>query len=202
MTEEALRERVRARKGKSRGKPPWLPPTLKDFAHGVRVAAFDQSINNTGVVCLTVTSGGIRIEERWVTRPDVDPDLRSMDATLQRSVSMDHKLGEDIDSLLEEGPMVIVVERTPLEGWRTESSLLASHVIHRHADRTGTPLRVVANNHAKAVMLAPNRRADKIMTKDITERHNLGGRWNEHTRDALMVGLTFLYDLKREQDQQ
>ena len=203
MNDDGLRERIRGvAKPPHRKKNEWVAPRVDEFAEKIRVLCFDQSVNNTGVVMLWADYGRVTVWSQQTLVPDKDPDLFSVDRIIQRAVSQDEFIREAICEARADGKVdAVVVERTPLEGYRTESSLLASFSIHRLAPEIlGVPVTVVANNHAKAVMLAPNRRSEKIHTKDLLDRYRIPGRWNEHTRDALLLGLTHLYDVKKDKE--
>ncbi|MGA5598463.1 hypothetical protein ACPCSE_29935 [Streptomyces cellulosae] len=202
---ESLVERRAARR---RPAKTFQPPTYGDFAVAT-VQAFDQSLNNTGVVILRSYGTGITLLATGMIRPFADTaKLQSWEGNYARAQDIHdgivyHRTGY--------GSMVddIVYERPPVHGKRTESIILAGREVHR---ATSGKAVMVDNRHAKKLLIGhPGSKArpvTKAHVKEAVERYitppEASGKtmpWNEHVRDACMLALAWLLDEKERQDQ-
>lgn len=198
--ETALRERVReAPKKAVRRKKAWEAPANTDFLPHTRVLAFDQSLTHTGWVDFQVTSEGVLLVYRRGTI-NIAVATKGHVGTMDKADILKRALAKQSVGTY----MHIIGEMTPVQGWRLESSLLAGYVL-----RDAYPdVRFVSRQSALALLLPPEKRAEKKHSREVlarfpmTEFHLLHGsgssRWNEHQRDALMLGLTHLHQIAQE----
>jgi hypothetical protein len=184
------------------------PPSFSDFAIAT-VQAFDQSLNNTGVVLLRSHGKGITLLATGMIRP-------SEDATAQQSWEGNFARAEDIRkgvayhrtgyaSMAD----AVVYERPPVHGKRTESIILAGREVHRATDGEAV---MVDNRHAKKLIIgragSSQNPVTKAHVKEAVEAYitppEASGKtmpWNEHIRDACLLALAWLYDEKQRQAQ-
>ncbi len=188
----------------------WEPPPVSAFAHGC-VVAFDQTLNNTGWALLRHDFNGLRLMNCGMLRPPED-HLQSFEATYTRTRRLRDKVelllghlretvGYDIDRV----PMRVVHERPAISGHRIESALMAGYAIYEVTSGTA---RMVSNQHAKKTLLGragtKQNPVTKAHVKDAVERYipspAISRRlmWNEHIRDACMLGLTHFHDTAQE----
>ncbi|MFF7198225.1 hypothetical protein ACFZAM_31515 [Streptomyces sp. NPDC008079] len=181
----------------------WTPPALTAFRPGT-VLAFDQTLANTGWALLQhLGEDGIRLLDAGMIRPPVN-GLTSHEDSYARAKFIGDCALRVIDAyFLPAGPREVVYERPSMEGRRTESALLAGLEIYRASNATAT---AVSNRHAKAVIVGrAGTNADpvtKAHVKAAVEHYVSPSRfmgpgdfpWNEHVRDAVMLGLTRMYD--------
>ncbi len=152
--------------------------------------AFDQTLTNTGFAFISHTDKGISAQTRvFQQSSDEAGHMGSLDKFLDLCDSL-----ADMDWA--GSPITVVFEQPPVQGYRIESSLMAAAAVKkvwRHA-------RPVSNQHAKSVIVA-NHMATKAQVgaaiNNLVTDHI--GPWNEHTRDAVMLGLAYLYDQQKEQ---
>ncbi|MEU9405663.1 hypothetical protein AB0E08_08150 [Streptomyces sp. NPDC048281] len=186
----------------------WQPPTLDDFAHAT-VQAFDQTLTNTGVVLIKVNDLGIHLLSTAMIKPPEDVlAITSTEGSYARADSIyegivRHRSGYAANA------DAIVYERKPVAGMRTDSIFLAGREVHRATDGRAV---MMDNRHAKKVLLGTagtkDRKVTKADVKDAVEQYipspKDSGRlmpWNEHVRDACMLALAYLLDLKKTQVQ-
>lgn len=189
VREDALRLRVKEAK-RPKGKKQWAAPEISDFAKGIIIMAIDQSLGNTGVVIMRMGDDGAHITARWTYQPK--GTAKGHLGSLQKATDLfDYLvLRDSVSSPLD----LVVYEQTPIMGYRLESSLLAGltvMLVHRDAQ-------AYSRQSAYSLLLAPDRRSEKKFTREVVERYvveDLTHRktWNEHERDALMLGLTGLH---------
>lgn len=187
-----------------RRKPSWVRPTLEDFyAVPGQLLCFDQTLTSTGVAILRYDPDyGIGVD--YTTVLSARTDLESHEGTYAKAKDIEELVGREIARfrLYSANPRRIVYERPPVTGFRTESSLLAGYAVAKHG---GDQASMVSNNHMKAVLLGPKPKSapawTKAHVKAAVETYVLppepGMPWNEHTRDAVALGLTYLYDEKK-----
>lgn len=197
MTREAaLRERVQTATKRPSRRKAWEAPAVTDFATGICVRAFDQSLTNTGWVDIEIWPGlsEIRVWGRGTIKIAVAS--KGHTSTMDKADVLKQRLesfagGWDGD--------LVVGEVTPVMGYRLESSLMAGYVlrqVYRKVD-------FVSRQSALALLLPPDKRHEKIHSRLVLERYLLVGtaaqkRWNEHERDALMLALTRLHQMAQE----
>jgi hypothetical protein len=185
------------------------PPAFSDFAVAT-VQAFDQSLNNTGVVLLRSSGEGIVLLATGMIRP-------SEEATAQDSWEGNYARAEDIHKGVAYHRTgyarmadAVLYERPPVHGKRTESIILAGREVHR---ATGGAAVMVDNRHAKKIIIgragSSQNPVTKAHVKEAVERYitppERSGKtlpWNEHIRDACLLALAWLYDEKQRQAQE
>jgi hypothetical protein len=176
-------------------------PEPGDFAYGL-VQAFDQALSNTGVVLLRSNELGLHLLAAHMIRPPLCGT--SVEGSYDKASFIESGVRQSRQGLAAAADAV-VYERVPVAGQRIESILLAGREIHRV---TGGAAVMVDNRHAKAVLVGrAGTREDpvtKAHVKEAVERYIAppGGSslmpWNEHIRDAAMLGLAYLYDKKKQ----
>jgi hypothetical protein len=194
-------ERLVARKGKR-----WQPPTLADFAHGI-VQAFDQSLSNTGMALVKSNESGLHVLATAMIRPPADvQELKGYTGNLAKADSQYAGMLRARTGFAANAD-VTIGEHPPVKGQRMDSITLAGRELHR-----ATAGRVVFmdNRHAKAVIVGragtKERPVTKAHVKEAVEAYvtkpedkGLHSPWNEHTRDAVLLALAWLYDEKQRQ---
>lgn len=177
----------------------WHFPLIEEFAWDVRVLAFDATLSHTGWVLFEVLGGRIIIRYKGIINPVTV--LTGYRATWDKA----RHLRSGLDMVISNhatGPEVHRVVEAPSVGGgsRTESSLIAGLLIWLDWPRA---CHDVSATHVSAVLLGDPRvrsaeRKKMIRSAVIAlcpEAAQAG--WNEHIRDALATGLTYLHDLKR-----
>lgn len=180
----------------------WTPPVAPgDFAFGL-IQAYDQSLNNTGVVLLNSNSLGIHLLAAAMIRPPEDvAALKSHEGSYARALHLYRQVVRARTGYAASA-QATVCERPPVHGRRAESILLAGNEIHRATMGSGG-VTMVDNRHAKSVICGAAGTRDNPVTKAhvkaAVERYVLPSGtatpWNEHIRDAILLGLTYLYDV-------
>lgn len=177
-------------------KPAWVRPELADLAHDVPILALDQSLSSTGWAELRVTSlvpGDHRLEvHAHGTLKTSSPYLGHV-GTLAQMRHLTSAL-DDLVHLTKFPWRRVICEQPPITGFRKESSLLAAAAVELAV--SGTQVMVQAQ-HAKYTFTG-DKNATKATVKkalayylpEITTRD-----WNEHSRDAVLLGLTYLKEL-------
>lgn len=183
------------------------PPVFSDFAVAT-VQAFDQSLNHTGMALLRSWGGGITLLATGMIRPSAEAtDLQSWEGNYARAEDiykgvLYHRKG--YASMVSD----VVYERPPVHGKRTESIILAGREIHRATDGSAV---MVDNRHAKKLIVgragSSSNPVTKAHVKEAVEAYitppEASGKtmpWNEHIRDACMLALAYLLDLKHAQE--
>lgn len=204
---DELRARVTAAaltKGKPKRAPKkvWAAPKLEDFANGL-VCAFDQTFTNTGWAILRKDDDWVQVLDKGTIREPPVPGLKGFEDTLQRAEWMCERIKPIPEKALtyakHDESCVFVHEIPAVQGMRIESSLLGALGVRQAVTALRDPYKRVAvgNQHMKAVMLPPEMRHEKRFITTAVNRYTDTRGWNEHTRDALALGLTYLYDVKR-----
>lgn len=185
-------------------KPAWRPPQLSDFAEFVEVTAFDPSLSHCAVVVLVIKNGYLHIRDREVLEPPA-PAAGGFLGTFERTVALSQMVASYpwLDSYFSAGAYLgraTVFEMPSVVGHRTESSMMAGYAIYENLPSAI----MVSAMHVHAVLAGKKREAAtaKREIREAVERYGpetrVGG-WNEHTRDALATGLTYLYDLRQKE---
>lgn len=209
VSEGDLRSRIgaAAKPRARRAKKEWVAPTAEDFAEG-SVLTFDQTLTHTGWSVLHSLRGRVWVTATGMCIPS-STDLKGLVETLWRAeqiyeqiyqVMSDHH--HSVDFVVHEMPAVV--------GYRLESSLMAAREVQRAwlAVSSKSELRPVYNQHMEKVLLHPDdRRVDKKRhVKEAVHRHvdlsllPRGSRLNEHVHDGMALGVTDMYDRKRQDD--
>lgn len=196
--EEALRAQIRASvKGVKapRKKKEWEPPTL---GMGV-VLAFDQTLTNTGWAVVQVTATQVLVPHRGTLKASTA--LKGHEETMDKAHLMRCAIAQIVNLHTYMG-MSVVCERPSVGGYRTESSLIAAtSVWDACVEVIEEPPVMVSNVHMKAVLCEPGKRETKAHITEALDRHldTRGRDWNEHMRDAVALGLTYLHDIRQKE---
>ncbi len=180
------------------GGPEWHFPLPEEFAWDVRVLAFDATLSHTGWVLFELLGGRVIVRARGIINPVTE--LTGYRATWDKARHL--KAGLDTVILQHGGESVHRVVEAPSVGGgsRTESSLIAGLLIWLDWPRA---CHDISATHVSAVLLGDPRVRSAERKKAIREAMGLlcpesaERGWNEHIRDALATGLTYLHDLKR-----
>lgn len=205
MTQLAIDAVVAAVTPKKSRKKAWTPPRAAelggyegDFAYGL-VQAFDQTLSSTGMVIIRSNEAGVHLLAAAMICPPKS-DLASIEATYAKADAIEKGIRMARQGLALSADWV-AFERPPIAGKRIESSLLAGREVHR---ATGGTAYMVDNRHAKAVLVGRAGNRDNPVTKahvkEVVERYLTPATampWNEHIRDAAMLGLVHLFDMKQ-----
>lgn len=182
--------------------PEWTPPTLEDFAGSIRVQAFDQTLTSTGYVQMEIDAWTsileIKIWAKDTIRPKPAPELRSFAEKFERQYQLAGELTKIIGCT---DP--VIYEMPAVHGFETESSLLAGSAVYDVTMENQGKRPVMVSKNRVGSVLCNNPGAKKPEIKQALVRYlpEVAERtWNEHTRDALAIGLTYLYDVKRFRD--
>jgi hypothetical protein len=194
---ERLANDKRTRKS---GPEPWRPPVLGDFPDG-EVVAIDQSLTHTGLVHLRRDEHGLRVLQADTIRQKATEGLTGYEESLAQAMALQDLLGVRLDHWIGMKDVPVVYEAVPFGGHlrSPESSLLAALVV-RHVV-AGLALvcvpPVAGKTHKKVVCgngNADKRQAHAGLLRLSTDLpiEGCGVVTNEHTRDALSVGLAYL----------
>jgi hypothetical protein len=191
------RSQLQGRKPPAKGDP-WHFPVLDDFAQGVRVLAFDATLSHTGWILFEVSPRWIIVRYKGCINPVTE--LTGYRGTWEKA----RHLRAALDSvILQHGSADAhrVVEAPSVGGGsRTESSLIAGLLVYLDWPRATHDL---SATHVSAVLLGDPRVRSaerKVRIREAVIRlcpQAAEHGWNEHIRDALATGLTYLYDLNR-----
>jgi len=192
-----LREKIADSKKPKTRKKAWEAPDLESFSYG-SVLAFDQTLTNTGVAWVINDHEGLRALD--CTTLVTKTTAKGHEGSIQKGLMLDNLLWDLVDGVAGRNADVFVYEQPAVQGYRLESSLMAALMIRkRWPSAVG-----IYNQHAKAVMLHPDKRSEKRHVKEAVEalipNFRRTGVWNQHVHDAVMLGLTYLHDVKEEMD--
>jgi Holliday junction resolvasome RuvABC endonuclease subunit len=186
LTPSELRAKIAETKKPRKTKSKRQPATREDLSYG-KILAYDQTLTNTGCAYIEHSEQGLWVQtEMLIQHTDDAGHMGSIDKfkMLHRSLSGSPRASTFIP---------VIFETPPVQGYRIESSLMAAAAICLVYPNT-IP---VSNQHAKSVIVA-NHMATKAQVgaavNNLVTDHL--GPWNEHTRDAVMLGLAYLYDVK------
>ena len=194
LSPSELRAKIAEGKKPKASKKKWEQPTVDDLAHG-HVLAFDQTLSNTGMAWVINDKQGLRAIDCANLKPP-SGDYKGHEGSIRKGLWLQStfvRLRGECRNAQE-----IVYEQPAVMGYRIESSLMAAMAL-----RLAWPTAVgIYNQHAKAVFLGTGQhtKADvKECINSYIPNWQRTGPWNEHVRDAVLLGLTYLYDLKKEQ---
>lgn len=187
-------------KQKPKAKQEWRRPELEDFAPFWQVLSFDQSLTNTGYVQLWIRNGFVEVRAKGTLRTATE--LNSFDGSFAQAEQL-----EDHMKVFNppRWPDATVVERPSVGGFRTDSSLLAAYVVTKHCNLWWHPHTWASIQHSRVVLAGPGKGNDKKAGHEALEHYipdSITRKWNEHTRDAAVNALAYLYDRKKELDVQ
>jgi hypothetical protein len=183
-------------------KAEWRPLNSGDFPFNLPVLAFDQTLSQTGWVYLGVDEAGIQALARGTLRTTTTATgfLGTMDKAKQLDAAL---WAAEFDGEGRGVPWSLVVEMPAVGGRRTESSLMAAREIHRFCSVYFFMEPVfVSIQAARRTLGGPQARNDKKLGHEALGRlmpETLARDWNEHTRDAAILALGHLHDLKEGQ---
>jgi hypothetical protein len=193
--QERVRERVQAAVKRPSRKKVWEPPSIEDFARRRTILAFDQSLTNTGWVRFYVHRSRLVVLDRGTLKIAVAS--KGHTSTMDKADILKRRLEASRGGWSYD---LVVGEVTPVVGYRLESSLMAGYVLRQ----VFPDVHFVSRQAALALLLPPDKRFEKKHSNEVKERYvsyadnQAPGRWNEHERDALMLGLTWLYQIQRD----
>lgn len=194
LSPSELRAKIAEGKKPKASKKKWEQPTVDDLAIG-HVLAFDQTLSNTGMAWVINDKQGLRAIDCANLKPPPD-DYKGHEGSIKKGLWLHSKFQRLRGECAGRNAQEIVYEQPPVMGYRIESSLMAAMAL-----RLAWPTAVgIYNQHAKAIFLGPGQHT-KADVKECINSYILPPRspWNEHVRDAVLLGLTYLYDLKKEQ---
>jgi hypothetical protein len=186
LTPSELREKIAESKKPRKVKAKRQPATREELSFG-KILAFDQTLTNTGFAHIDHSEQGLWVQtEMYQQFTDDAGHMGSLDKfkMLHDCLADSHWAGTFLP---------VIFETPPVQGYRIESSLMAAGALILVFPNT-IP---ISNQHAKSVIVA-NHMATKAQVgaavNNLVTDHL--GPWNEHTRDAVMLGLAYLYDVK------
>ena len=198
---EDARAQLRSRR-KPRGEEPWRPPSWSDFYQSVRVLAFDATLSHCGWAGITAWDDRIEVWARGTV--NTSTQRQSYLGTWDRAAELHRELGL-IDNSCGYGARIVVEAPSVGGGSRTESSLIAGLLVTMLRPEGGCT--AVSATHVSAVLLGDPRvrsaeRKKQVRSAVVRLIPEAAGRdWNEHQRDAVATGLTWLYDEARRRPQ-
>lgn len=197
LPEEILR-RIKEEAARSKAVPVpknWRPPEPEDFEPDRRVLCFDQSLNHCGWAILG-TRNQIHVPRSGTLRPP-PVESKGFEGTFTKAVILARRLRD-----LLEGEQNyfddVVIELPSIMGYRTESSLVAAVTICIELDRMDRPFPAFVSRNSAAAVLCGDRLASKKVSSDtvnalVAWHETDTGRWTEHVRDAVLVGLRSIH---------
>lgn len=191
-------------------KAAWTPPTMADFAAGVPVLSFDQSLANTGWLYFSVREAQVLVHARGTLR--TSSSLTGWRANFAQAEQIAHAMGPQVDDKLMEAPEevprfpeAVVLELPSAHGHRTDSSMLAAYEIDRYSRTWWMPTLFMAIQKSRTILGGSNIRNDKKGGHKALARYlpeSASRQWNEHQRDAAINGLAYLHELKQNEGAQ
>lgn len=196
LPEEILR-RIKEEAARAKSAKPskdWRPPVPEDFEPDRSVLCFDQTLSNCGWAILGTRNQIHAARTGTIRPPSVD---KGFEGTFTKAVVLANRLRK----LLEDERFYydeVVVELPSVMGYRTESSLVAAVTICIELDRLGKPWPTFVSRTSAAATLCGDKAAPKKVSSDLVDSlvvwHETGtGRWTEHVRDAVFVGLKAIH---------
>lgn len=194
MLPEEILKRIKEESARAKAAQPpknWRPPMPDDFEEDRRVLCFDQTLNHCGWAILG-TRSQIHVPRSGTLRPP-PVDAKGFEGTFTKAVILARRLRD-----LLEGEQYyfdeVVIELPSITGYRTESSLVAAVTVCIELDRLGRPFPKFVSRTSAAATLCGDKAASKKVSSDLVDGlvqwHEPGtGRWTEHVRDAVFVGL-------------
>lgn len=191
---DAILQRIREFKGRpSAPRKEFRPPEVGDFESRV-LLCFDQTLTNCGWALLSTEGNAVSVLRGGVIRP---PELEEggFERLLIKSVHISDGVEQVILDNLGSFDQV-VCEMPAVLGHQTESSLVALVTIVRIMATLDMGLPVLISRQQAAAALcgyadAPKKESNALVDRLVGERHNKP--WNEHVRDAVLVGLKHVH---------
>jgi hypothetical protein len=199
LAEEILR---RIREKVAEGKRPrvpkaFRPPAFEDFVPDMQILAFDQSLANCGWALLNTEKKITVVDSGTIRPPALGTVSKGFEMTFAKAIGIASEVRTLVGSL-EGGFEQVVLELPAVVGYRTESSLAAAVAICIELDRRRLPTPDFVSRQAAGSVLCGDRHASKNISSELVNNlvvdHPTGtGQWTEHVRDAVFVGLKYLY---------
>jgi len=196
LTPDDLRAKIAESKKPKASRKQWSPPLLSDLAEG-HVLAFDQTLSNTGMAWVINDKQGLRAIDCANLKPPTDI-YKGHEGSIRKGLWLQYTFQRLRGECAGRNAQEIVYEQPAVMGYRIESSLMAAFAL-RLAWPTAEG---IYNQHAKAIFLGSGQhtKADvKACINSYIPNWQRTGPWNEHVRDAVLLGMTYLYDQKKEQ---
>jgi hypothetical protein len=177
----------------------WVPPEIWDFAEGINVLSFDQSLGKTGWVNLAVRQGGIEVSAYGTLRTVTSND--GFRGSFDRADCLRDRLSEYHSYLAFHGiPHEVIMEMPSVRGHRIESSFLAAYVVQEYCTRWWQPPTMVSIQESRRNLAGPGTHNNKKAGHAALARlipESASRMWNEDERDAALNALNHLYKLKQ-----
>lgn len=178
----------------------YAPPQPDDFVPSETILCFDQTLSNCGWAVLSTETPDGRpvVRDCGVVRPPAfERGEKGFEATFVKSVFIARELRKLLDRS-GYGSYRVVAELPAVQGYRTESSLVAAVTLVQALDERGSDIPVFVSRQQAAAVLCGDRSAPKAMSKALVndligDRHPSGLPWNEHVHDAVFIGLRYLH---------
>lgn len=172
----------------------WEPPGTDDFAEGVPVLAYDGSLSATGWACIARWGSLFVLHGHGTLR--VVTELTGFRGTYDKAYRMSPLIENVyISQVTTRRDTITAWEAPPVIGHRTESTLIAGYLVYQACSGRGF---AVAANHASKVLTGGPRHDKKEIAAAVARYvpEALNRNWSEHSRDALAIALTVLWDLR------
>jgi hypothetical protein len=178
--------------------PGYVPPTKTYRFNDLRVLAFDQALQHTGVV--DVVFHGPNIEVIIHKTLTLDRDLAGNAAVLEAGAAYFSAIREEIVAHFVPGygnPDIIIFEQPPVpfKMFRPESAMMAGLCIKLVCRMGNFPCDMVQAQRAKTVWAANPKASKAQLKRGILEKFpylkGQMGKATEHEWDALALALTF-----------
>jgi Holliday junction resolvasome RuvABC endonuclease subunit len=192
-----IREKMAEAKGLTTPKS-YRPPVASDFAPGVQILAFDQTLSNCGWSLINTEDDRIQVADSGTIRPPaMPPSVKGFEVTFTKAIMIGRDL-RDLVRRLHGQYEQVVLELPSVVGYRTESSLVAAVTICLALDEAGENFPTFVSRQSAAARLCGSPSASKKVSSDVVDavvdEHPTGtGQWTEHVRDSVLVGLRALY---------
>lgn len=196
---DSLRERIKQAEKPKRGKrKDFTPVEASELAYG-SVLAFDQSLTKTGWVQMKNYPKGLRIYRGGVLFPHYERSLKGFEATFAKDISVDSQISRIISGA--SGQVEAVVHEMPaVMGYRLESSLMAAAAIRRAAAKNWLPVVMVSRQRAYSTFVgsayAEKSEGTRAVNALFPAHRRETERWTQDVHDAVLLGLTYLYEKK------
>lgn len=195
------RDQLRGRK-KIRQEEPWRFPVLDDFFQSLRVLAFDATLSHCGWTGLTAWHDRIEVWAKGTIHTSTQ--RQGYLGTWDKATELQRELMK-LDRDCGYGAHIVVEAPSVGGGNRTESSLIAGLLVSMLRPEGGCT--AVSATRVSAVLLGDPRVKSEDRKKRIREAvialvPGAAGRdWDEHKRDGLATGLTWLHDERQRRPQ-
>jgi len=173
----------------------WRFPEPGDFYQALRVLAFDATLSHCGWAGMTVADDKIEVWAKGTIHPATQ--RLSYLGTWDKAMELSREL-RLIERDCGYGAHIVVEAPSVGGGSRTESSLIAGLLVAMLRPEGGCD--AVSATHVSAVLLGDHTVRSAERKKQIRAAvcrlvpAAAGRTWNEHERDAVATGLTWLHD--------